>query len=330
MSQIFDALQRSEAERSGLNQAALSQPAEMLRSVERDEAAKWETSVVVADGESLEDARNEGSFGPLDVRSAAAAEALSSATRAVQSGSRGNVFDEFQSLEISLSPDSRLVSITDIESPATEAFRLLAVRLRTLRRARPFKKVLITSTIPQEGKSTISANLACTLARAPQQKTLLLEGDVRRPSLSQMFGVGNNPGLCECLRGDRSLSASVYHIKTAGLWLLPAGDSVGKSLEHLQSDKLPALMERLTAWFDWIIIDSPPVLPLADTSIWTRMAEGILLVTRQGTTERRQLKRGLEALEQQKMIGALLNSSRYLPHTDYYYHSSNATQPDQS
>lgn len=328
MSQIFDALQRSESERSGLGQTALSQPAEMLQRVERDEATKWASTAVVADAEPLAATSNGSSFQMPDVPADTAEEALLKAARVVPSVDGLDEFPEFQSLDVSFSPEGRIVSVTDIGSPATEAFRLLVVRLRALRRNRPFKKILITSTIPKEGKSTMSANLACTLAQMPHQRTLLLEGDVRRPSLSGMFGVGSKPGLCEYLRGERNLSASIYRLQGLGLWLLPAGASQGQSLEHLQSDRLPALMEKLTGWFDWIIIDSPPVLPLADTSIWTRLTEGILLVARQGATERRQLMRGLEALERQKVIGALLNSSKYLPHTDYYYHSSTATQSD--
>jgi len=78
-------------------------------------------------------------------------------------------------------------------------------------------------------------------------------------------------------------------------------------------------MEQLTAWFDWIIIDSPPVLPLADTSVWGRLADGILLVTREGTTKRRQLQRGLQALEESKVLGAVVNSSASTDHTNYYY-----------
>jgi Mrp family chromosome partitioning ATPase len=78
-------------------------------------------------------------------------------------------------------------------------------------------------------------------------------------------------------------------------------------------------MDQLTAWFDWIIIDSPPVLPLADTSVWMRLADGILLATRQGSTEKRQLLRGLEAIEPRKLIGALVNSSDNASANDYYY-----------
>ena len=78
-------------------------------------------------------------------------------------------------------------------------------------------------------------------------------------------------------------------------------------------------MEQLAGWFDWIIIDSPPVLPLADTSVWARLADGILLVTREGTTKRRQLQRGLQALEESKVLGAVVNSSASTDHTNYYY-----------
>jgi Mrp family chromosome partitioning ATPase len=96
----------------------------------------------------------------------------------------------------------------------------------------------------------------------------------------------------------------------------------------MQSGKLAPLMNQLEAWFDWIVIDSPPVLPLADASMWSRLADGILLVTRNGTTEKRQLKRGIEAIEKSKLLGALVNSSANAAHTDYYQRYS--SQADQS
>jgi capsular exopolysaccharide synthesis family protein len=225
-----------------------------------------------------------------------------------------------QSLQVSLTPQSRLVSLTDTSSPAAEAFRLLGVRLRHLRRDRPLKTVLITSTIPQEGKSTVAGNLACTLALGTQQRTLVLEGDLRRPALSQMFGLGMNPGICEWLEDGRSLTRSVYRLEDPNIWILPAGRAPGNALELLQSEKLSTLLDQLKALFDWVIIDSPPVLPLADTSIWMRLADGVLLTTRQGTTEKRQLQRGLEAVESKKLIGALVNSSTNAAVRDYYYY----------
>jgi capsular exopolysaccharide synthesis family protein len=222
-------------------------------------------------------------------------------------------------VKISVPAQGRLVSVSDKDSPAAEAFRLLAVRLRHLRRDRPLKKVLITSSIPQEGKSTCSANLACSLALRPQQRVLLLEGDVRRPSLSAMFALSARPGICEWLRGERLLADSIYFLEGPGLWFMPAGSSPSNPLELLQSGKVATLLDQFEGLFDWIVIDTPPVLPLADTSVWSRLADGVLLVARQGTTEKRQLQRAVDAVESQKLIGALLNSSNSAPHTDYYY-----------
>ena len=105
-----------------------------------------------------------------------------------------------------------------------EKFRFLAVRLRQLRQSRPLKKVLITSSIPQEGKSTVAANLACTLARRKPQKTLLLEGDLRRPNIAAQFGLGKLPGLCDWLSGETP-SIHIYLLENLGVWILPAGSA---------------------------------------------------------------------------------------------------------
>jgi Mrp family chromosome partitioning ATPase len=169
----------------------------------------------------------------------------------------------------------------------------------------------------------VAANLACTLALHTQQKVLLLEGDIRRPTQSKVFGIPRKPGICEWLNSEQSLIKSLYRLEGAGIWIFPAGNGTGNSLELLQSGAATPMMEKLTNWFDWVIIDSPPVLPLADTSVWTNLADGILLVARQGITHKRQLKRGLEALGPQKLIGALLNSAKNAEHADYYYRPTN-------
>ena len=151
---------------------------------------------------------------------------------------RQNVLSQFRSLEISLPPQSRLVCLTDRENPTAEAIRLLGVRLRDLRQSRPLKKVLITSTIPQEGKSMISANLACALAHGSDARILLVEGDLRRPSLSHMFGIQKQPGIYEWLREDRDPITNIYHLEDAGIWILPAGETPINPLELLQSHQL--------------------------------------------------------------------------------------------
>jgi capsular exopolysaccharide synthesis family protein len=319
MSHIFDALQRSDGEHSVINSVAPSGVTELLRRAERRAASKWETVALVEQPEVTKDAESGTSIEPKEGLSGAAAQEVCTTEGLSPTGGGLDIFDQFQSIQVSPAPQSRLVCLTDSESPTAEAFRLLGVRLRHLRRGRPLKNLLITSTIPQEGKSTVAANLACTLALQAQSKVLLLEGDLRRPSISQMFGIEKMPGLCEWLQGERSVETTIYHLEGPGLWMMPAGNATGNPLEILQAGKLHALMDQLAAWFDWIIIDSPPVLPLADTSVWTRLADGILLITRQGITEKRQLKKGLEAIESKKLIGALLNGSTNSADTDYYY-----------
>ncbi|MFZ0286697.1 MAG: CpsD/CapB family tyrosine-protein kinase [Terriglobales bacterium] len=301
MSHIFDALQRSEAEQSGSEVPALSIATELIEAVERKTATQRET-VIEPDRAAAHDLAVDRDLGDeIEARD------LSPAP-----------LDQLQSLQVVVSPQSRLVCLVDRESLAAEKFRFLGVRLRQMRQNRPLKKILITSSIPQEGKSMVAANLACTLARRQQQKTLLLEGDLRRPALAEMFGLGKLPGLCDWLQGEPGPMKNIYRLEGPGCWFLPAGSSPKNPLELMQSGRLTGLMDQLSTWFDWIVIDSPPVLPLGDTSIWSRLADGVLLVTRQGATKKQDLQRGLEAIEQSKLIGALLNSSREAASKDYY------------
>jgi capsular exopolysaccharide synthesis family protein len=228
--------------------------------------------------------------------------------------------EECQSLPISVSSEGRLVCLTDEASLGAEKFRFLAVRLRQLQQSRPLKKVLITSTIPEEGKSMVSANLALSLANRRHQKILLVEGDLRRPSLSTRLGLRRLPGLIEWLQGNLNPLTNVYRLEEAGLWVLPAGDLLENPLELMQSGRLATLMDQLTNWFDWILIDSPPVLPLADTSVWSRLADGVLVVVREGTSRKRELERGLRVLEPSQVLGVVLNSCSPSDEGNYYQH----------
>jgi len=292
MSRIFEALQRSESERSGTPLAPPAPATELLQAVEREASA-----VAPKELPANEFAHQDFADEPF-VK---------------------NDLSQFPSLPVSLPQDSKLVCLTAQGSFGAEKFRFLGVRLRQLQQSRPLKKLLITSTIPEEGKTTVAANLAAILARKQQPKILLLDGDLRRPSLSKLFGLGELPGLSEWLHGEPRPIAHIYRLEGPNLWFLPSGRPPENPLELMQSGRLSKLMEQIAAWFDWIIIDSPPVLPLADTSVWARLADGILLVTREGTTKRRPLHSGLQALEQSKLLGAVVNSCTSTDHTKYYY-----------
>jgi capsular exopolysaccharide synthesis family protein len=316
MSHIFDALQRSEVETSGVDAPDLLEATELLKRAERRAAAQWE-SEVRAVRQTGEPASAVEIFSSIPEPLPAPVVELPIEIPYPQVGRRETPFPSFQSFSVAVAATNRLVAFSDGNSVAAEAFRLLSVRLRHLSRERALHKLLVTSTIPREGKSMVTGNLASTLAT--RQKTLLIEGDVRRPSLSQLFGFDKHRGLCDLLRGQCETEGSIYHFAGLGFWFMPAGNALGNPLELLQSSKLSALMEQLSGWFDWIVIDSPPVLPLADTSIWARLADGILLVARQGTTEKKQLTKGLGTLEPRKIIGALLNGSKAPTDHGYYY-----------
>jgi len=321
MSNIFDALQRSESESSGVESPTFSIATELLQAAEQKmrmadvgrQRARVESFDPTSATEMLQAAERK-------MREADATGEPQPTAESLDAASPASPFDDLERcpvLQVSIPQESRLVSIDKEESLGAEKFRFLAVRLRHLRQSRPLKKILITSTIPQEGKSTVAANLACTLARRKGQRTLLLEGDLRRPTVATQFGLGRISGLCEWLSGQTE-GINIYRLKSLGLWVLPAGNAPENPLELMQSGKLSPLMDQLQAWFDWIVIDSPPVLPLADASMWSRLSDGILLVTRKGVTEKHHLQRGLETIEKSKLLGALVNGSTNAAHTDYY------------
>lgn len=226
-------------------------------------------------------------------------------------------------------PESRLIALTQQESLAAEKFRFLAVRLRHLQASRGLKRLLITSTIPEEGKSLVAANLAFTLARR-QPKILLLDGDLRHSSLSATLGVGeNHEGLSELLQNGRHELDNTLRLDETGPYFMPAGSPPENPLELMQLPRFGQLLEQLSHMFDWIIIDSPPVLPLADTTVWAKFSDGVLLVTREGKTEKKQLTRGIEALGTTKLLGTVLNNCSTVDHGYYYsrYQSAHPAPP---
>lgn len=304
MSRIFDALQRSGTEQSGVEYPDMVSVATAVLEVSRDQAPI--EPLVVEDPQPDVPLIPE-SDSVLQVSAASAV-------------ANGNSYPAFPSLEVSVGPTSHLVVFTQPESLAAEKFRFLGVRLRQMRQMRqskPLRKVLITSTIPEEGKSLVAVNLAGVLARR-KERVLLIEGDLRRPTVAQQLGLGRLAGLVEWLQGGEETASNIYHLGGPGFWIMPSGDPPVNPLELMQSGRLSSLVAQLTTLFDWIIVDSPPLLPLADTTVWSRLTDGTLLVTREGTTEKGFLQRGLEMIKKSDLLGVVLNGSSQLDHDSYY------------
>jgi capsular exopolysaccharide synthesis family protein len=216
-------------------------------------------------------------------------------------------------------PAARLVCLTDPHSLGAEKFRVLGMRLRNLSEKRKLKRVVVTGTAPEEGKSLIAANLALNQARNKGVKTLLIDGDFRRPTQATRFGFSSSlPGLCESLRGERQLSEVVYRLEGCGLWFLPAGRAPENPIELMQSGHLSQLLDRLGAFFDWIIIDTPPLFPLADTAQWMKLSDGTLMVVREAVSEKKLLARAAETLDRSALLGVVVNSCSSRDH-EYYY-----------
>jgi capsular exopolysaccharide synthesis family protein len=239
-----------------------------------------------------------------------------------------DIFAEAKVLSPALKQDSRLVCLTDQGGLAAEKFRVLGLKLRNLREKRKLKRIVVTGTAPEEGKSLVAANLALNQSRSKVLKTLLIDGDLRRPTVASRFGFdGSLPGLSECLRGERSLSEVVYKLNGSGLFLLPAGRAPENPLDLMQGGRLPELLDRLGRFFDWIIIDTPPVIPVADTTYWMKQADGVLVVIREGVSEKKVVERALDSFDRALMLGIVVNSCRSTDHKDYYSRYSKGTGP---
>lgn len=322
MSQIFDALRRTEAEHTEIDRTAVEAATEILRRAEQRQQAGLVSKGPV-EGQESQEIVSSDLLADLKFNQVVQASAyLKTEADEGTVWDSADIVEDFPSLDTAIPVEGKLPCLTDKESPTVEAFRLLTVRLRELRRIQQMKTFLITSTIPEEGKSFVASNLASALAQGTDQRVLLMEGDLRRPTVASIFGLESRSGICEWLKGTHKLSESIVHLASAGIWVMPAGEAPENPLDVLQSRKLPKLFEILTKRFDWIIIDSPPILPLADTSVWSNLTDAILLVTRQGTTQKRSLRSGLETIDSQKLIGAVINCATKSSKADYYYYRS--------
>jgi capsular exopolysaccharide synthesis family protein len=329
MSRIFDALQRSGTEQSGIEYPDLISMVTEVFEAPREQRPFADPPTAPEPATAQAAILRSISAPPISFQPISDQPVAVQSADVQQSGVQTTTTDPytkevtgdgplaFPSLEVVPTSLSRLVFMTEPDSLAAEKFRFLGVRLRQLQQSRPLKKVLVTSTIPEEGKSTVSANLAGVLARR-KQSVLLIEGDLRRPTLAQQFGLGRLAGLGEWLQSGRQTVTNVYRLEGPDFWFMPAGNPPENPLELLQSGRLSYLMGQLSNLFDWIIVDSPPLLPLADTTVWSRVTDGTLLVAREGKSEKKQLQRGLEALKKSDLLGVVLNGCAHPDHKSYY------------
>ena len=224
-----------------------------------------------------------------------------------------------QSADIRVSPAAHLVALTDPMSLGAEKFRVLATRIENLRKNGDLTSLQVTSGASNEGKSLVSANLAFTLARRSNSKVLLIEGDLHKPALTSMFGLDDAKGLGQWWsKPDAEITQFMYQLNGLPLWLLAAGKAFDQPSDILQSGRFGKAFAQLVRYFDWIVVDSTPLLPMADVNLWSRWVNGTLLVVREGVAPISTLRKGLAGLDNAKLLGVVLNEASEFDQANYY------------
>ena len=214
-----------------------------------------------------------------------------------------------------------------------EQFRSLRSRVYQARYEAPLKTILVSSGMPSEGKSFIAANLAMNLARNGVNNTLLIDGDLRRPTLHTLLGAPSTPGLSEYLAGSAGLTDILQRGRTpkalegssigsvANLTFIPAGKCGDNSSELVANHRIEELIAALSPHFDWIVIDSPPVLAVTDAVELSRAADAVLLIARGASTPYDVAQRAQAAFSNSRILGFVLNDVKELPRVGYNYYA---------
>ena len=215
---------------------------------------------------------------------------------------------------------SSLIAIRDPRSPAAEAYRTLRTNIRFSSLDRALRTLLVTSTSPDEGKSTTLANLAITMAQA-EQRVIIADCDLRRPSLHTLFGLSNEVGLTTLMLEEGEVPLPLQPTGVAGLSLLASGPLPPRPADILGSRRMQAVIKRLVGEADIVLFDTPPVTAVTDAAVLATHVDGVLLVFQAGKTRREHAKQTRQILEKVKanIIGVVLNDARL--ETGYGYYS---------
>ncbi len=202
-----------------------------------------------------------------------------------------------------------LITLTDPRSPVSEAYRTLRTNLSFYSLDTPIRSLVVTSAAPGEGKSTTIANLAVTMAQSGR-RTILVDCDLRRPSLHDIFGLKAEPGFTDMVLSD-TMDAPLQATAVDNLWLLATGAKPPNPADLLGAKKVDQIIARLQEEADIILFDAPPVIAVTDAAILGTKVDGVLLVIQAGRTKRDHAERAKETLEKARVriVGAALTNA---------------------
>jgi len=218
--------------------------------------------------------------------------------------------------------DPRLISLSEPNSAAGECFKILRAKLLVSAPNKSLKAIMVSSPEPLDGKTLVAANLGVAIASGMNEHVLLVDCDLRRPSLHQRFGIKVPHGLREYLEGGTSLAPCLVDTPAKKLRLLPGGKAPPNPSELLSSEKMRRLVKELKGRYEdrYIIFDAPPAQFTAETAFLASMMDGVLLVVRSSKTSAPLISQAIENIGREKILGVVFNASRESEKNYYRYH----------
>jgi len=220
-----------------------------------------------------------------------------------------------------------LITLKDSRSPISEAFRTLRTNIQYSSVDKKIQVIVVTSSGPGEGKSTASSNLAVAIAQSGY-KTLLVDCDQRKPKIHKIFQISNFRGISDSLAGKSNYQDILQKTEVENLNIITTGTKPPNPAELLASEKMRLFLDKLKDEFEYIILDTPPVLMVTDAQLLSRFADGVVLVVSSSEVERDAAKKAKELLEKvnAKILGVVLNKVKssargYYGRYNYYYSS---------
>jgi protein-tyrosine kinase len=210
----------------------------------------------------------------------------------------------------------KVIADENMAGMSREQYRRLAGVLHDAQVNKGLKVVMVASAVPAEGKTLTASNLALTLSESYRKRVLLVDGDLRRPAIHQVFRINASSGLSDGLAARRDSKLLVRHISPY-LTVLPAGRPDPDPMAALISDRMRQLIDEAREAFDWVIIDTPPLLLLPDAHLLASIADGVVLVVRAESTPHALVKRAREAIGRARILGVVLNGTAAAPHAGY-------------
>lgn len=219
-------------------------------------------------------------------------------------------------------PDALLpyiVALDDPHSAAAEQFRLFAARLEGLWRQPEFQKVAVTSALAGEGKTLTTVNVACVLAKDFGRRVLVIDGDFRKPSLWRYMGSSPATGLTDLVANRQEPETVIRPLRYQHLGVMQVGLTTLNPTRLWKSQAMKRLLTHLGQQYDYVLVDTPPVLTVVDTALIADLVDGIVVVVRSGLTPRTALQKTLDSLPRAKVVGTVFNGARALTSSYYSY-----------